>query len=54
MENEIYTLFQSINYDVYVQLSHYINQLKLCLCFEKFYDFYRRLIAVFKKLPIIS
>jgi len=32
----------------------YINQIKLCLCFEKFYDFYVNLIAVSKNLPIIG
>jgi hypothetical protein len=32
----------------------YINQIKLCLCFEKFYDFYLGLIAVLKNLPIIG
>jgi hypothetical protein len=31
-----------------------INQIKLCLCFEKFYDFYLGLIAVLKNLPIIG
>ena len=28
-----------------------INQIKFCLCFEKFYYFYLSLIAVFKKPP---
>jgi hypothetical protein len=29
----------------------YINQIKLYLCFEKFYDFYLRLMAVFRHPP---
>ena len=47
-------VFQSINDDVYVQLSLYINQIKICFCFEKFYDIYLSLIGVFKKPHIIG
>ena len=51
LTREFYTRFSFPNLRCLCNNCLFINQIKLCLCFEKIYDFSLSLLAIFKELP---